>query len=271
MARSQTFQRDQGRAVHTPLAGDIILFPKDDGSMWFRDEWGLDTSVAPDGIYTRTQQLLVDTGTTTRTAVGIPAPTVLPATPTSSDDSDAPWQTFTTVTTAGVQPAGLISAAFNLFRAGWYPRCRFIIKTPADLTNYRLIVGFFSANPDALPTNIGGAYFRYSTDVDGTAFFRTCTANGAAPDVKTTVFPIAASTIYALGVDFVPPDPYVRGQTPKAIKFAIATAQAEETVSYHTAQIPVASTQLGWGVRFVKVTGGVAKSGQFSRAGFVSP
>lgn len=271
MARSQTFQRDQGRGVHTPVAGDILLFPKDDGSMWFRDEWGLDTSVAPDGIYTRTQQLLVDAGGTTRTVLGLPAPTVLPATPTSSDDADGPWQTYTTVTTAGMQPAGLISAAFNLFRAGWYPRCRFIIKTPSDLTNYRLVAGFFSANPDALPTNISGAYFRYSTDVDGTAFFRTCTAAGAAPTVVTTAFPIAASTAYALGIDFCPPDPYVRGQTPPRIKFAIASVLSEETVSVHTATLPAANTALGWGVRFIKTTGGGTKSGQFSRAGFVSP
>jgi hypothetical protein len=277
--RATPYKRSQGRDKRFPIAEEVLLFPKDDGSMWTRDEWGIENPTAPDGLYTRPQLVLANAAAATYTAAGIAAPTAS-ATAANADIAEGPFVSHTSGAVIG-NSSGLISAAFNLFRPGWYPRMRTLIRTPADIANYRLLAGFFSANPDAVPTTLHGAWLRYDTGVDGTAFWRAVTAAGASNAIGVTVTakPITADTTFLLGIDFVPPDPYVRGQNPIAVKFTVATAAAEDVVAYHLPDkpdnvnnnsIPLANQQLGYGVRVATLVA-LAKRIDISRLGFVTP
>lgn len=274
--KALVLQRSKGAAYRIPVPGDVDVFAKDDGVVYAKNEWGIENTMQPDGLYTRPQMLVADAGVTPaagsgRTAMGIVLPTASATTFANGDDANAAWHDHATSTTLN-NAVGLISAAFNLFRPGWYPRMRMLVKTPATLTSLRYMHGFFSASPDgaSLPTTLHGAYFRYDTTTDGTAFWRTCTAAGGSPTVTTTTQAIAASTVYLLGIDMVPPDPFSFGQTPPRVVFTIATALTEGVVAAHTATLPAANQALGWGMRVQTLTT-AARSLIWSRVGWSSP
>lgn len=275
-----TFSRRRGEAVRIPMPGYVHQYARNDGAMWFKDEWGLETPVAPDGIYTRQQAIIPDAGATTRSLIGIPSPNVTAAnlgTVTTTDDVNGPWHTHTTGAVA-TNGAGLAPSAFTTYRAGWYPRMRALIKTPATITAIRINIGFFSADPvgtaTAPPSNLHGAWFRYDTATtggDSGERWRTVTGAGAAPTIADTGITIAANSVYMLGIDFVPPDPFVRGAQTRGIKFSIAsgTNMVENVVGFHTATLPLANQTLGYGLRVITLTAG-ARAISYSRIGFVS-
>lgn len=268
MTRIQAFQRDRGRAVRRPLEGDVLLAARDDGVLFSKNEWGTENYLQSDGLYTRPQTVLKNAGAATISSDGIVAPTMT-ATATNADIADGPFVDHATAATLNAA-SGVISAGFGYFRPGWYPRMRALIRTPAVMTNVRFLVGFFSGTPDALPGTLHGAWFRYDTGTDGTLFWRVSTAAGAAPTTTVTTSPIAASSIYQLGIDFVPPDPFVRGQVPPRVIFTLATAISEDVIAVHTATIPAANQNLGYGIR-VTTLEAVVKNIQWSRLGFISP
>ena len=275
MARHEAFDTDLSRAHRRPLPGQTLQFAKKDRQVWYMTEDGIPVSAQPEEHYQRAQMIQANANAATVNFGGFAAtPTLTGA--NALLDNDAPWIRF--ATTAVLGNASGLYTAFDQFRSGWYPRMRALVKTRASIADVRLLVGFFSASADTLPTNIHGAYFRYATgtgEPDTTAFWRTCTATGTAPTVKVldgaggrANAPIAASTAYILGIDFIPPDPLVRGQTPTRVLFSVATDTGDPVFQTETATIPAMTQNLGFGVRVITDTAG-AKEFAFSRAGFV--
>jgi hypothetical protein len=177
----------------------------------------------------------------TATSIGAPAVPTLTATASNADDAEGPWVNH--ATTAVSNNASGVVEAFTYFRPGWVPDAEIKIKTAAALTNMRIIVGLVSASPDTVPTptTLHGAWFRYDTSVDGTAFWRTCTGAGAAPTVTTTTQSIATDTQYKLRIEFVG----VSGSNPTAVRFLIN----DVVVATHTATLPAANQTMGRSLR----------------------
>lgn len=174
-------------------------------------------------------------GAATFTTVGAPAGPTVSTTASNTDDAEGPWVNFATATTANTSFSGLIPAAYTYVRSGWVPDCEIFMKTAASIATMKIILGMTSASPDAMPTptTLHGAWFRYDTSVDGTAFWRTCTGAGAAPTVTTTGQAIAANTTYKLRIEFVG----TKGVDPTSIRFLIN----DSVVATHTTTLPLAN------------------------------
>ena len=129
--------------------------------------------------------------------------------------------------------AGWVSAAFTQTRLNYLPFYESLIRTGADITSIRYWFGLFSADPMAITAGtLHQLGFRYSTDVDGTAFWRTTSNNGATPTVTTTTTAITASTAYRLTI-------IARSTT--SVDFMIDGV----TVATHTTALPTATTNMG--------------------------
>lgn len=88
-------------------------------------------------------------------------------------------------------------------RTEWFPEFVHSIGTRSVVTSYRFWAGFTSASLDAVgtPTTQHVAAFRYDTGVDGTAFWRCITCDGASNVTTTTTsVAIATSTFYDLRI-----------------------------------------------------------------------
>lgn len=110
-------------------------------------------------------------------------------------------------TTTAVLDAGWRSTGFALVRRDIRPRFFATVRTGADLTDVRIFVGWFSADPmgAASVAAISAIGFGYDTGTDGTAFWRVVTSNGAAQTRTATTIAIATSTRYELEVDVTDP------------------------------------------------------------------
>lgn len=211
----------------------------------------------------RAMAVYTNLGASTATVLGpITAPT-LTATAASADDNSAPWISHTTSTTLN-NASGIISADFARWRAGWLPEMLGYVKLGSAITSSRHLVGMFSASPDAVPTptNIHGAWFRYDTSVDGSAFWRCVTAAGSTPTSKLTSSPVAANGIYLLQIVFHG----TYGSNPTSVKFYVNGLLVESA----TATLPAASQTLGWGARVTNLGGGggSSRAQHWSRFGF---
>lgn len=194
----------------------------------------------PIETFKRAAQVLKDPGAATVTALGTPAPTLTGH--TSIDSSSGAFLDHATSTTLN-DTVGAISP-FTVCRRDWDPRVDFRVRMGSDLTNIRVLIGLFSASPDAVPTpeTLHGAWFRYDTSVDGTAFWRCVTAAGGAPSVVTTTAAVAANTAHSFRVEM--------DESPGAVRFYID----EALVRRATSTVPATSTLLGWGVRVTTLT-----------------
>lgn len=116
-------------------------------------------------------------------------------TATDGSDAVAPYTTYTSAVSANAS-AGWWITAFVQSRHGAYARC--IIKTPATITNYRLFIGFQSAET---ATDAGAAHqalLRYSTTA-GDATFMLVTKDGTTQTTQADAA-IAASTRYVVDI-----------------------------------------------------------------------
>jgi hypothetical protein len=131
--------------------------------------------------------------------------------------------------------AGWVSSAFSQTQLRFRPLWKAVIKTGSPLTAIRMWFGLFSATPaTADDPAISGMGFRYSTAVDGTAFWR-CWSNDAAGGglVTVTTVPIAADTDYILSI--------MVSEDATQILFFID----DVLVATHAANLPVSTTNLG--------------------------
>ncbi|MCK9929422.1 hypothetical protein MXD62_19935 [Frankia sp. Mgl5] len=195
----------------------------------------------------RRELVVAATGSsTTLGSYGMATPTVATTNITAAVDNQAagPMNSYTTTAASGVD-AGVLSD-FGRIQARWAPYFYGRIMTDASaVTSTRLAVGLVSAEiaADAGPASTGayavasGAWFRYATDVDGTAFWRTVTSDAANATVTTTTAAIAANTSYELIVEV--------NSAATSIRFWVNGT----LVATHTANLPAATTALGYTAR----------------------
>lgn len=194
-------------------------------------------------------QISKNPGATTVNFYGLAAAPTLSVTLSSTDAADGAWLNHASGATSG-NASGVIAAAFTITRRDWQPQVDFLIKMPATITLGRWQAGLYSASPDAAPTNIHSAFFRYDTTADGTAFWRCCTAAGIAPTVTTTTVPVAANTKYQFSIVC----------SSNAVIFYIN----QILVAVHTTNLPTATTLLGYAARVTTLTN-AARSIQWGR------
>ena len=131
--------------------------------------------------------------------------------------------------------AGWLSTAFSQTQFNFRPMwsCAMRVGTPITLCRYWL--GMFASTPmAATDPAISGFGFRYSTDVDGTAFWRTWSNDGAGGGTVTvTTVALVANTVYNLVAEVA--------QDGLSIAFYID----DVLVATHTTNLPVGATPLG--------------------------
>jgi hypothetical protein len=156
--------------------------------------------------------------------------------------ADTTTRCYVSLDTMGVTSSacGVISAAFTYVRRAFSPTLVWPLRTQASIANSRIWMGFFSASPDAFssPTTVHVAAFRYATDVDGTAFWRCVTCDGASNVTTTTTTKgISSATEYHLRIEM----------TSSAVAFYVD----HERVALHSTNLPGNTTTLGLALRMV--------------------
>jgi hypothetical protein len=131
--------------------------------------------------------------------------------------------------------AGWLSSAFSQTQFNYRPRWAVAMRVGTPITLCRYWLGLFSATPMAsADPAVHAMGFRYSTDVDGTAFWRCYTNDGAGTGTVTvTTVPIVANTVYKLRMEVDPAGANV--------KFYIDGV----LVATHTTDLPAAAQNLG--------------------------
>lgn len=181
----------------------------------------------------RLMQVLANPGAATLTTDGFAAAPAVSGTATNADGNDGPCVRYTSAATSG-SVAGL-NAAAAVARLAWQPTFLARLRTGATLTAVRYWAGLFVAAPTGSDTPATAyAAFRYSTAVDGTAFWRCCTNDGAdsIPTVTVTNVAVTASTSYDLAVRCFA----------DRVEFWINQVR----VATHTADLPGLSSALLW-------------------------
>ncbi len=203
-----------------------------------------DELVAP--VHRRQMSVAAPGGGTTLVTTGTAAPTVATTNVTAAadDTADGAGVSYTTTAASGVD-TGVISA-FGVVQSRWAPLFYARVTTDASaITSTRLVAGLVSAEiaADAGPASTGayavahGAWFRYATDVDATAFWRTVTGGGTNATVTTTTVAIATATSYELLIE--------GNSAGTAYRFFVNGALA----ATHTTNLPTTTTALGYLVR----------------------
>ncbi len=216
-----------------------------DGRLWLRTSAGHeDELLAP--VRRRVSSVTAPGGDTTLITSGTALPTVATTniTATVDDQAAGPLVKYTTTAATNVD-AGVIST-FGIIQPRWAPHFYARVQTDAaDVTSNRIAVGLVSAD---IASNLGpstsgayaiaqGAWIRYSSAADGTAFWRTVTADGANATVTTTTVPVTVDTSYEMTIEF--------DGTAATVRFWIGTA----LVTTHTTNLPAASAALGYTTR----------------------
>lgn len=190
-------------------------------------------------------------------ASGLLAAPTLTATATTVEDNVATWLNSAT-TAISANPSGIVAAAFTQTRAGRLPQFEAAMMTDSTITSVQYAIGLSSGSLDVNPPGAGvqGAYFRYNTTSDGTAFWRCVTSDGTTRNVIVTTVAIAASTVYVLRIVFRN-SVYANGAAqaalgtiPSAIDFYINGILAATS----TVNIPLVGTALGVGSRVMTLT-----------------
>lgn len=199
-------------------------------------------------LHTRSYDIWkVGTGTTLLFLGGGTTPTAN-GTASNADDNDGGFVQY--ATTTGINnAAGFFgnNANTQVFRRAHQPDFTIYVKTPSDLTNVRLMLGLWSANPTADSPATHGMGFRYSTAADGTAFWRAYSNNAGTAMITTTTAPIASSSAYwlrvcATGTDYI--NYYIN----------------DSLVATHTGILPTGNTNLVTTIRATTLVQGTAKN-----------
>jgi hypothetical protein len=183
---------------------------------------------------------------------GCAAPTVTTpgAAAAQTDSSTGNQVQISTNTTSGNVASIVPSVGTGTHSRPWLSPLFFArMATDSTITSLRLVVGMSSADisGNAGPASTGtyttaaGAWFRYDTGVDGTAFWRCVTGSGSNATVTTTTVAVAASTVYNLTIEFT-------GNT--SVQFRINSA----VVATHTTNLPSTSQTMGYQVSVTTLT-----------------
>lgn len=250
-----------GESAFSTVAG-VVVWARD-GRARVRTSAGHEDEL-PSGIHRMSRSVAAPGGGTTLDLSGVVAPTVATSsiTATADDQASGPQVAYATTASSGVD-AGVIST-FGLIQRRWAPYHYARIMTDASaITSTRLAVGMVSAEiaADAGPASTGayvvaaGAWFRYDTGVDGTAFWRTVTSDATTATVTTTSVAIAANTSYELTIEI--------NSAGTSIRYWINGTLA----ATHTTNLPGASTALGYTAR-LRTLAASARSLRLGRIGW---
>jgi hypothetical protein len=204
------------------------------------------------------RQIVKNPGLTTVASVGFSADPVFTGTLANGDDATGCWLTFTTGAVSGNAagfPGGFV---FGMLQS-WRAESTWRVKTDAAITSFRTWIGHVSAglSTKATPTTEHCAAFRYSTDVDGTAFWRCVTHDGGAtPTVTTTTAAIATNTAYTLRIV------HATGE----VRFYVNGT----LVATHTTTLPGATTALNGSCTAVTLTA-ATRAMKFQRVSILYP
>ena len=190
-------------------------------------------------------------GDTSLIVGGVLPPTIAAfnITAASDDQAEGPLVRYTTTAASSVD-AGLISP-FGVIQPRWAPYFYARIRTdPSAITSTRLAVGLVSADVagNAGPATTGsystaqGAWLRYDTGVDGTAFWRTVTSSGTTATVTTTTSAIALDSAYELLIEV--------NSAVSQVRFWVNGVLA----ATHTTNLPSSSAALGYTARLRTLT-----------------
>jgi hypothetical protein len=165
-------------------------------------------------------------------AVGMAAPTQR-GTPANADDAFGPYIAYPTTTTNN-NVAGVNSASPALYRATWLPNVGFTGKFGSLITNYRLWIGLFSADPSGsatAPAHTAG--FRFDTGA-GDATIKAVTKDATTATIlETGVLPLPDDR-FSLGIELQG----VVGTAPERCNFYVNRVLATTT----TLTLPVSAT-----------------------------
>ena len=175
--------------------------------------------------------------TTTYTTGGAALVVGSPTTPLSINTRTRRYRRNTNNITVG---SGILQTGYTSTQRRWDPHLEGLLFTGTDITHVRYWFGLFSASPNNVndPAALHFAAFRYITSVDGTAFWRTVTSDGATSNIKTSTAAIAASTEYRLRIECELAIPEGRFYVDDVL------------VGTHTANLPALDTMLGHGLWF---------------------
>ena len=188
---------------------------------------------ATPGYFYREMQFLKNPGAATITTVGFAAaPTTNGTLATGDDNTYGPLLVLVTGSSNG--NTAYLHGTFSIVQRAWLPIFATRMYAHSTITNQRSWFGLFSADPTGFstPTTVHLAAFRYATDVDGTAFWRCVTCDGAS-NVTTTTTSVAyiASTGYNLLITC----------DASSVQFAID----DVVVATHTTNLPGINTLTG--------------------------
>jgi hypothetical protein len=179
---------------------------------------------------------------------------------TSADDSGGRWNAWTTGAVSG-NDCLFGSTTNTVARREWTTDASFRIKTGSNISDIRIWVGLANADISGSATPaVSYACFRYSTDADGTAFWRFVTDNGSGvPEVTTTTIAIATGTAYTMTIrlDSSGARPYINGSN---------LIGPDSAAILHSTTLPAAATTLGQGFHLSTLTN-AAKVLKMGRAG----
>jgi hypothetical protein len=170
---------------------------------------------------------------------------------TGSAINDATGQYINYSTDPTTKGAGWGAAAYTIVQTQNKPVFTMVVKTganAADVQNCRIWCGLFTGEPMGSDTPAQHiAAFRYSTAVDGTAYWRCVTyGNSGSQTVTATTVAIAADTRYVLQVDCT---------DPASIKFYINGV----LVATHTTSLPRTTQNMGFCAK-LRAFGAAAKN-----------
>lgn len=228
---------------YTTSAG-VVVWSRG-GRLQYRTSAGLDDELAAP-VRRRQASIAAPGGDTSLVVDGTLPPTVATTniTATSDDQAGGPLVKYTTTASSGVD-AGVISA-FGLIQPRWAPLFYARVQTDASaITSTRLVAGLVSAEiaSDAGPASTGayavaaGAWLRYDTAVDGTAFWRTVTSSGSNATITTTSASIAVDTSYELLIEC--------NSAATSWRFWVGST----LVATHSTNLPSTSAALGYTAR----------------------
>lgn len=210
-------------------------------------------SETPQDTSNRILEIQQNSGLTTIAQVGFATAPTANGTASLLETAIAQFINYASAATNNAD-AGWLSSAFSQTRFDYRPMWRCTMRTGGVITVVRNWLGLFASTPMASSDPaIDGAAFRYDTGVDGTAFWRTWTNDGAGGGTVTT-------TTVAMTVD-----------TNYRLLIAVDTAGAnvrfyinDVLVATHVANLPTAAVNLGH-VEQVRTLENVAKSIRISK------
>jgi len=223
----------------TPATGEAVIYVKSDGRVYSKDDTGTER---PNGTGLLASPIdrnfwIARAAAAIVEGVGIANPTSAPV-PTVSNDSDSTYVNYASSVT--INSVAGFSTPFNLVRRQYNPVFETILRTGADVSSIKIIVGLLSALPlaagiDALGAT-SGVGIRFSTATSDAGWLGVA-SSGAGQSVTGSLGAVAASSRYLLRI---------RVDNTSGIAYFSVNNGAELSLNTN---LPAAATELGLVVR----------------------